>query len=171
MADGKIDSFLVQPKNVLLSIITSKTSPSALGDLIYGFLMLAIYGLTIKRVLLYILLSTCGGIILVSISVFYSSLSFWFSRTESVTDQMNTLMINFASYPEGIYKGVARIILFTIIPVGIVNYLPVRILRVFDIKYTLIVLGVTLLIALVAYATFNKGLKRYSSSNLMSAKV
>ena len=171
ITDGKIDSFLVQPKNVLLSIITSKTSPSALGDLIYGFLMLAIYGLTIKRVLLYILLSTCGGIILVSISVFYSSLSFWFSRTESVTDQMNTLMINFASYPEGIYKGVARIILFTIIPVGFVNYLPVRILRVFDIKYTLIVLGVTLLIALVAYTTFYRGLKRYSSSNLMSAKV
>ena len=171
ITDGKIDSFLVQPKNVLLSIITSKTAPSALGDLIYGFLMLAIYGLTIKRVFLYILLSTCGGIILVSISVFYSSLSFWFSRTESITDQMNTLMINFASYPEGIYKGVARIILFTIIPVGFVNYLPVRILRVFDIKYTLIVLGVTLLIALVAYATFNRGLKRYSSSNLMSAKV
>ena len=171
ITDGKIDSFLVQPKNVLLSIITSKTSPSALGDLIYGFLMLAIYGLTIKRVLLYILLSTCGGIILVSISVFYSSLSFWFSRTESVTDQMNTLMINFASYPEGIYKGVARIILFTIIPVGFVNYLPVRILRVFFIFFTLIVLGVTLLIALVAYTTFYRGLKRYSSSNLMSAKV
>ena len=51
------------------------------------------------------------------------------------------------------------------------NYLPVRILRVFDIKYTLIVLGVTLLIALVAYVVFNRGLKRYSSSNLMSAKV
>ena len=27
ITDGKIDSFLVQPKNVLLSIITSKTSP------------------------------------------------------------------------------------------------------------------------------------------------
>ncbi|MDE5587408.1 MAG: ABC-2 family transporter protein, partial [Bacilli bacterium] len=38
--DGKLDSFLVQPKNVLLSVTTSDVSTSAIGDLIYGYIML-----------------------------------------------------------------------------------------------------------------------------------
>src|SRR5699024_5321358 len=31
--EGKLDTFLVQPKNVFLSVITSETSISAIGDL------------------------------------------------------------------------------------------------------------------------------------------
>ena len=40
---GKLDSFLVQPKNVLLSVITTDVSPSALGDIIYGYIIDLIY--------------------------------------------------------------------------------------------------------------------------------
>ena len=35
---GKLDTFLVQPKNVFLSVLTSKTKISAIGDLIYGYI-------------------------------------------------------------------------------------------------------------------------------------
>ena len=37
--NGKLDSFLVQPKNVLISVITSDTSISAIGDILYGFIV------------------------------------------------------------------------------------------------------------------------------------
>ena len=33
---GKLDSFLVQPKNVLVSVLTSATDSSAIGDFLYG---------------------------------------------------------------------------------------------------------------------------------------
>jgi len=36
--DGKLDSYLVQPKNVLLTAITSDVDTSALGDILYGYI-------------------------------------------------------------------------------------------------------------------------------------
>ena len=74
----------------------------------------------------------CGGLILTSISVILSSLSFWFSKSDIIADTGNSLMLNIATYPDGIFKGVAKILLFTIVPVGIVNYLPVRIISEFN---------------------------------------
>ena len=43
--NGKLDTFLVQPKNVFLGVLTSDTKISAIGDLIYGYICLAIYGI------------------------------------------------------------------------------------------------------------------------------
>ena len=51
--NGKLDTFLVQPKNVFLGVLTSDTKISAIGDLIYGYICLAIYGITIKNFILF----------------------------------------------------------------------------------------------------------------------
>ena len=53
--NGKLDSFLVQPKNVLLSAITTDVETSALGDLIYAYIMLFIYDFSITSFLLFTL--------------------------------------------------------------------------------------------------------------------
>ena len=73
---GKLDAFLVQPKNILLSAITTDVSPSALGDILYGFIVVIISGFTIFKLLLFIVLSICGGIMLTSFSIILNSLSF-----------------------------------------------------------------------------------------------
>ena len=41
---GKLDSFLVQPKNVLVSVLTSSTDMSAIGDFLYGVVIVCIAG-------------------------------------------------------------------------------------------------------------------------------
>lgn len=168
---GKLDSFLVQPKNVLISSITTGVKTSALGDLIYGYIMLFIYGFTTLRFLLFTLFTVCGGVTLTAISVILSSLSFWFNKTDIIADTGNSLMVNFANYPDGIFKGFAKILLFTIIPVGIINHMPVHILSQFDIKLFLTIIFVTIFFVTIAFKIFYTGLKRYSSSNLMVAKV
>ena len=108
---------------------------------------------------------------LTSISVILSSLSFWFNKSDIIADTGNSLMTNFATYPEGIFKGLAKILLFTLIPVGIVNYLPIRILTAFSLPLLALVTGVTIITTAFAFLIFYKGLRRYSSSNLMAAKV
>ena len=80
-------------------------------------------------------------------------------------------MTTFATYPEGIFKGIVKIILFTILPIGFVNYIPVRILSSFDINLFIITIGITALFIVIAFVIFYKGLKRYSSSNLMVARI
>ena len=169
--NGKLDSFLVQPKNVLLSAITTDVDTSALGDILYGFIILFICGTTPFKFILFTIFSICGGFTLVSLSVIFSSLSFWFNKTDVLADTANRLMTNFATYPDGIFKGIVKIMLYTIIPVGITTYIPVHIITEFNIYLFLVVILATILLITLAFITFNKGLKRYSSSNLMSARI
>lgn len=171
ITSGKLDSYLVQPKNVLISAITSDVEPSALGDMIYGLIMLFVSGITLSKLLLFILFTVSGGILITAIAVILASLSFWISKSDMIADTGNSLMVNFATYPDGIFKGISKIILFTIIPVGFANYIPVWVLTEFNLQLTLSVLGVTAFVTFLAFFIFYRGLRRYSSSNLMIAKI
>ena len=171
ITNGKLDAYLVQPKNVLISAITSDVSPAALGDMAYGIIMLFASGITLTKFFLFILFTITGGIIVTSMAVILGSLSFWISRADMIADTGNGLMINFSTYPDGIFKGITRVLFFTIIPVGIANYMPIWIITKFNFGLTIIVLSVTFFIAFIAFFIFYKGLKRYCSSNLMIAKI
>lgn len=168
---GKLDSFLVQPKNVLLSAITTDVEPSALGDILYAYIVYFIYGFTIKGFILYTIFIILGGLILTAIAVILASLSFWFQKSDIISDTGNSLMIHFSTYPDGIFKGITKILLYTLIPVGITTYIPVKIMSHFNILHFSIVLVVTIFLVGCSFIIFNKGLKKYSSSNLMIAKI
>lgn len=169
--NGKLDVYMVQPKNILLSVITSDIKIAALGDLIYAFIIYFICGFRVDTFILFIILSITGGLILTAFSVILHSLSFWFNKTDVVADLGNTFMVNFATYPDGIFKNVTKFLLFTFVPVGIANYIPVKILTSFNLSYLLINIGFTIFIIVVAFIVFYSGLKKYASSNLMSARI
>ncbi len=171
ITNGKLDSYLVQPKNVLLAAITSDVEPSSLGDILYGYIMLCVSGFSIAKFFLFTLFSICGGIVITAFAVIFASLSFWFTKTEALADTANSLMTNFATYPDGIFKGAIRILFFTIIPVGIVNYIPVWVMSHFDIRLTLIVILATILSIMISFFLFYRGLRKYSSSNLMISRI
>ena len=168
---GKLDTFLVQPKNVLISCITASVEVSALGDILYAFIMLCIYGFSIKNFLLFTLFSITGGLVMVSMAIIFASLSFWFGRVEMVTSTLNHLMVNFATYPDGIFKSFIKVLFYTIIPIGFTVYMPVKIISNFNWIHLCIIVGVTTFLVLLAFFLFYRGLKRYSSSNLMNARM
>ena len=169
--NGKLDNYLVQPKSVLISCITSSVDVSAIGDMIYGLIMIVIYGLSIKNILLFLICGLCGALIIVSISIIFSSLSFWFGKTEMIADTINNLMINFSIYPEGIFQGVIKLMFYTIIPLGITTYIPVQIISDFNFNYLTIVLVATIFFVTLAFLVFYRGLRRYSSANLMNVRI
>lgn len=171
ITNGKLDSFLVQPKNVLLSVITTDVSPSAIGDLLYGYIALFIYGISIKNFILFTLFIFIGGIIITSVAIILASLSFWIAKADMIADTGNSLMINFATYPDSIFKLTVKGILYTIIPVGFTTYIPVRLLVGFDIKIFGLLFLVTVFFISLSFIIFYRGLRRYSSSNLMIAKI
>ncbi len=168
---GKLDTFLIQPKNVLISCITASVEVSALGDIIYAFIMLFIYGFSIKNLLLMILFCITGGLIMVSMAVIFASLSFWFGRVEMVTNTLNHLMVNFATYPDGIFKSFVKVLFYTIIPIGFTVYMPVKVISNFSGIHLFIIVSITIFLVALAFFVFYKGLKRYSSSNLMNARM
>ncbi|HWT74988.1 MAG TPA: ABC-2 family transporter protein, partial [Mobilitalea sp.] len=75
--NGKLDSFLVQPKNVLLSVISSGSSISAIGDVIYGYLIIGIFNFSLQSLLLFTYFSIVGALILTAFAVVTGSISFW----------------------------------------------------------------------------------------------
>lgn len=168
---GKLDVYLIQPKNVLISCITSSVQVSCLGDIIYALIMILIYGVTPYSLLMFILFCILGGLVLTSITIIFSSLTFWFGRVEIIANTVNNLMINFATYPEGIFKGAIKILFYTIIPIGFVNFLPVQVVRDFNLTYLLYIILITIVFVSLAFLIFYKGLKRYSSSNLMNTRI
>ena len=168
---GKLDNYLIQPKNVLLSCISSTVSVSSIGDFIYGIIMLCIYGLSLKNILLFLFFTITGGFMLTAITIIYASFSFWFGKVDIITSTMNSFMITFATYPEGIFKGFIKILFYTIIPLEFVNYIPLRLFENFNILQFLSIIGVTILLICFALVMFYQGLKKYSSSNLMNVRV
>jgi len=168
---GKLDTYLVQPKNVLLSVIMTDIEVSSLGDILYGYIMLFLYGVNIYSFILFTIFIICGGIIVTAISVILSSLSFWFDKSDILADVGNSLMTNFATYPDGIFKGFVKILLFSIIPIGMVIYIPVWVVTEFNVYLFFIVILFTILIVSLAFFIFNSGLRRYSSSNLMIVRL
>ena len=106
-----------------------------------------------------------------AITVILSSLSFWLNKSDIIAETGISMMTHFATYPDGIFKGITKILLYPIIPVGIINYIPVKLLIEFDIRLFLLVMLATVVLTTLAFLVFNKGLKRYSSSNLMSARI
>lgn len=169
--NGKLDSYLVQPKNVLLSVITSATNTSALGDLLYGLIVLCIFCFSVERLFLFLLFTVTGAVIITSFALLMGSLTFWFVRADAFGSHMVNGMISFATYPDGIFQGRVRFLLYHVVPVGMTVYQPVHIMMRFDAGMLLTVLGYTALLTAVAVIVFYRGLRRYSSSSLMEARM
>lgn len=169
--NGKLDSFLVQPKNVLLSIISSGTNSSAFGDLVYGYLILFIFRFSLPNLLLFTYFSITGALIITAFAVITGSLSFWIIRGDIIAENLSNLMINFSIYPEAIFKGVVRLLFYTVIPVGFAAFLPLKVILHFNLLHLFAITGVAAFMILLAFTIFYRGLKRYTSSNLMSARI
>ena len=169
--NGKLDAFIVQPKNILITAITSDIEVSAIGDIIYGYIMLFLHGMSIKKFILFTLFSIEGAFIVVSLGVIVGSLSFWLNNSDTIADSYNGLVLSFATYPDSIFNGFVKIILYTIAPIFFINYIPLHIIQEFDLVGFISVNLVTILAVSLAFIIFYKGLKRYSSSNLMGSRI
>lgn len=170
--EGKLDVYLTQPKNVLINLCSSYSSVSAIGDIAYCFVALFIIGAPWWWFIAVIPISILGGIIYASCIVTLQSLSFYIKRGGAVADTVSSAVTLFGTYPGSIFKGFAKFLLYTIIPVGFIIYSPAEnIFMSFNIYGILLMVGVTILWVVLAFVSFNKGLKRYNSGSLMGGRV
>ncbi len=169
--NGKLDAYLVQPKNVLLSVMTSHTSVSAFGDVIYGYVVILLASPNLVSFMYATLFSITGAIIYACfIIILYSSIFYSINYRELV-GSLTRIPTSFGTYPDNIFDGVLKILLYTIFPIGFIVYLPVKVLLYNNILFAIYIVLFALFIVLLASTIFYLGLKRYSSTNLMSARV
>ncbi len=164
--DGSLDTLLTQPKPTLIYALGMRAQPSGVGDMLSGLIFIVWSGqVSWRTVPPLVVVIAASALILAASGVVFFSLGFWLGRVETVAAQLWELLITFALYPEPLFGGALRLVLFTVLPAGFVGYLPVRIVR----DPSLV--GMTLLlIAAIAYmriaaAVFDRGLRRYASGN------
>lgn len=170
---GAMDSYLLQPKNVLFNVMTSKCVFSAFGDLLYGLVIgFVATGGNIPKYIMLVIFGVFGSVFYLSTDILVRSLSVWLKDTERISHiYTHSLLTTFSIYPEEIFSKGVKLLLYTVIPVGYIAYLPKQIIESFDFKKVLLVLIVGIIYMGLAIIVFNKAMKRYESGNNISMKM
>lgn len=170
--NGDLDPFMVQPKNLLFHLIGSQSNAKGWGQLATSIFMIFLGGLTAPFELMLIsasVLSAC--LVFTSMNIVAHSLPFWFGSMQTLAKKYGDALFLFALYPTNIYSGLLQLMMFTIIPAGIIGYLPVDLIRDFTWIKLLTLISATGVFVGIAYTLFYTGLKRYESGNQFGVRM
>ncbi|MDE5888944.1 MAG: ABC transporter permease, partial [Bacilli bacterium] len=134
------------------------------------YIALIIFNFSIKNIILYTILIIFGALIYISFVSIFNSLTFYFYKSSVITDALRDTFLNGSLYPDVIFNRAVKIIFFTLIPSAFASWIPVHLILDFNPIYLIILIIFTIFIVTMAFITFNKGLKNYSSSNLMQGR-
>lgn len=166
---GQLDYYLVLPKDVLLHALLGRMYFTAWGDALFGLIVYFLFGQPdLARTVIFLAVSVLTGLILVSFFVIAHSLALFLGGSQLISNQLTVSMVHFATYPGDIFQGAAKVILYTFIPAGFINTLPVSLMRQFSWHLFGILTLVAFLLTLGAYRFFSVGLRRYESGNLVN---
>ncbi len=164
--EGNLDTLLTQPKSVLLHALGMRAQPSGFGDFASAVIFLIWSGQISWRTVPYVIAAViASALILAACGIVFFSLAFWLGRVETAARQLFELLITFALYPEPLFGGALRLVLFTVLPAGFVGYLPVRIVHAPSFASVAILLGVAIVYVSLAVLVFDRGLRRYASGS------
>jgi ABC-2 type transport system permease protein len=169
---GELDLYLLQPKDVFLNVLASRTVVSAWGDFLYGYLVLALLpGLGPGRLALFALLSVSGAAIFAATFAAAESLCFFLGDSSGIANAFTEVMLSFSLYPEKIFGKGMRWIFYTIAPSGFIAFVPLSVIKSLDWPMALPVLAVAAAYAAASYGFFRLGLRRYESGGRMGSRV
>ena len=142
-------------------------SATAWGDVLFGVVVYLVFVRPDPvRLVLFLLLSVTAAGVFVGFSILSASLSFYLGNGSPLSDQWRTAMMTFSTYPSTLFRGGAKLVLFTFIPAGFVSTLPVEALRTLSVWNTLLAIGGSAGVLGVGVLVFQHGLRRYESGNL-----
>jgi len=169
---GELDTFLLQPCNILLNILCARTSLAAYGDFIYGFIIMCIFHVGNGAAWLWFLAGTfIGGLLFTAIPLTMHTLSFFFGDTSIIEQMATEFAINFSIYPDKIYAPLVRALMFSLIPTGLAVHIPMRLMREFSPWLALAAFGGSMLYCAASGFFFYRGLRRYESGNVIVTRL
>ena len=167
IVDGNLDIYLTKPKNSLISILTSKSVLSAMGDLVFGVIcgVIAVKFNPLKIIGIFIL-GLISAILTVSILTSVRLLGFWLGDISNAAHKYtHSLFITLTIYPEQMFPGIIKIAMYTVIPAAYVAHVPVKLMRSFSFTGVGLLILATMFFTTLMFVLYNKGLKKYESGN------
>lgn len=165
---GELDTFMLQPCNLLVNLLCARTSLSAYGDLLYGIVLMALsHGDDAAAWGWFLAGTTVGGVLFTAIILIAHTLTFYVGNASAIGQMTMEFVINFSIYPDKMYGAVVRTLMYTLIPAGFIVHVPLRLARDFSVGPVLVLLGAVVLYCALAAAFFYRGLRRYESGNVI----
>lgn len=172
IANGELDYYLLLPVDPLFNAITSRMQVSAVGDLTFSLVLAPMaLGWNPLALLLFLAMLVCGALVLVGFWTIIGTLSFFWGHNQGFASVAREAIVMFSTYPDYIFSGGIRIMLFTLIPAAFVTHVPLSLLRDFSWGKAGLILAVTMGITLLARGIFALGIRKYESGNLMVTRL
>lgn len=172
VASGSFDRYLLSPKNLLIRIATSSFSPSAVGDILFGFICLSIYGflihISIYQILLMCVLVVFSTITFLAMAITIFSASFFFIDSSVVSNGLFELFFTPTLFHGGAFQGAMRFFYTFIIPSLVVGTLPLEAVKNTSLLKMILVGILSILWLFISVKIFNRAVKKYESSNFMT---
>ena len=169
---GELDTYLLQPIPVLFNIMVSGTLVTAYGDFFYGIILLAIvWGFSAKVWFIFILAVIVSALVITAVNIIAHSLTFYLGNSNMITGKALEFIVTFSVYPEGIFKGFIRTVMFSILPAAFVAHLPLRLVNDFDLRTLFIWLLASVFYFMLSCFFFKQGIKKYESGNLIVTRM
>jgi ABC-2 type transport system permease protein len=125
IARGGLDTWLLRPRPVLLQAVAGRMRLSGFGDLVTGPILLILAGhATPARIAVFVAGSVIGALVFAAFVLACHAAAFWFGRAEELSLLGVNAILSFALYPPGLFTGPSRLLLFTVLPAGLMSWLP-----------------------------------------------
>lgn len=169
---GELDTFLLQPCNILVSVLCARTNLSAYGDLAYGFILMGlVFGGNLTAWLWFLIGMVIGALLFSAITLTAHTVSFYWGDAALLGSLAQEFAINFSIYPDKIYGPAVRALMFSLIPIGLAVHVPLRLFRDFSPLIAVAALAGTALYCAFAGWFFLRGLRRYESGNVIVTRL
>ncbi len=173
--NGVFDNILLTPRSLYARILTLATKTSAIGDALYGLILLVIYMFVADQTLLQSLLLLSfilpATIIFINFLLAASCISFFLPDSAEISHFVFEMVLGPSMYPAGLYQGGVRFVFLFILPALAIGGLPVEAVKSMNLWSIAIIWLLAILWTYIAVWVLRKGIRRYESSNLTGARV
>jgi len=167
---GNLDLYLTRPVNSQFLLSTRNINFSLIPSIVVGA-FLTWYGyslnhlLNVQNLLLALLFLTTSATICYSLWFMSVTISIWFNRLLNIPEVFTTVF-DVAKYPVDIYPPLARFLLLTVFPLGLVLFLPSEIiLGRISISYLFFPILAAGILLFISHKFWNFALRHYSSAS------
>lgn len=164
--EGELDAVLALPVPPLGYLLLRRVEPTNLGDIAFGLVLFAAVGSpTVERTLVFAGVVMAATTLMTGFLVLTGSLSFFIGRSEGGELGFHAILL-LGSYPVDVFAGVAKVVLYTIVPAAFVSSVPARLIDSFDVGLAIWLAVIAAVFAFAGWLTFTIGLRRYTSGSV-----
>lgn len=164
--DGELDAVLSLPVPPLAYLLVRRIEPTNLGDVVFGLVLFVAAGEpTLTRTVVFAGVVAAVVALITGFLVLAGSLAFFVGRSETGDLGFQALLL-LGSYPVDVFAGVAKVVLYSVVPAAFVASVPARVVDSFDAGLAAWLLVVAASFAVAGWLAFTLGLRRYASGSV-----